>query len=236
MAKFIKFKKVNFINGDFIEVYKKIKKGGLLVAPAASALVEIEKDKIYHNSLINSDIALFDSGFFCILLRIFKKKKVKKLSGYKFLKEFINIKDNLDEVILLIDPTKDDSRLNLKLLKNKKFNKVYSYISPFYKNNNSFNKDKKILKLIKQLNPKYIIINIAGGKQEPLGFYLKKKLSKKISIICTGAAIAFLTKRQAPINDLVDRLYLGWALRLIYNPINTYKRFLNSFKLIKLFI
>ena len=142
----------------------------------------------------------------------------------------------MDEVILLIDPTKDDSRLNLKLLKNKKFNKVYSYISPFYKNNNSFNKDKKILKLIKQLIPKYIIINIAGGKQEPLGFYLKKKISKKISIICTGAAIAFLTKRQAPINDLVDRLYLGWALRLIYNPINTYKRFLNSFLIIKFFI
>ena len=55
MAKFIKFKKVNFINGDFIEVYKKIKKGGLLVAPAASALVEILVEiKIYPLMLLRN--------------------------------------------------------------------------------------------------------------------------------------------------------------------------------------
>ncbi len=231
----IVFKKIIFSSGSFKQIFRKIKAGGLLVAPAASALVEIENDKVYHQSLIGSDVALLDSGFFCILLRIFKNYSVNKLSGYKFLKEFLNLKKNRSQITLLIDPSKEDSFDNLKYLKSKKFKKVHSYIAPFYKDNKSFYKDKKLLKIIFKYKPKFIIINIAGGKQEPLGFYLKKKIPKKISIICTGAAIAFLTGRQAPINDTIDTLYMGWAMRLIYNPIITYKRFLNSFKLIKFF-
>ena len=82
--KIIKFKKISFLNGNFNDAYNKIKKGGLLVAPAASALIEIEKDKTYHNSLIGSDIALFDSGFFCILLRIFKKIKLENFQDTNF--------------------------------------------------------------------------------------------------------------------------------------------------------
>ena len=234
--KIIKFKKISFFNGNFNDAYDKINKGGLLVAPAASALIEIEKDKTYHNSLIGSDIALFDSGFFCILLRIFKKYKVRKLSGYKFLKELLNIEKNFNKVFLLIDPTKDDSFYNKKYLKEKKFKKVYSIVAPFFKDNKNFNKNEKLLKKIKKYNPDFIIINIAGGKQEPLGLYIKKNISKKTSIICTGAAIAFLTKRQAPINDFIDMIYLGWALRLIYSPATTYRRFLKSFRLINYFI
>lgn len=234
--KIIEFKKIRFLNGNFNDAHNKIIKGGLLVAPAASALIDIEKDKIYHNSLIYSDVALFDSGFFCILLRIFKKYKINKLSGYKFLKEFLDIKKNHNKVFLLIDPTKEDSYFNKKYLRERKFKNVHSYVAPFYRDNKSYSKDKNLLKKIKKYNPDFIIINIAGGKQEPLGLYIKKKVSKKISIICTGAAIAFLTKRQAPINDFIDSIYLGWALRLIYSPTTTYKRFLKSFKLISYFI
>ena len=236
MKKKIKFKKINFSSGEFEEIYNKVKNGGLVVAPAASALVEIENDKIYHRSLINSDVALLDSGFLCILLRIFKNQKVKKLSGYKFLKKFINLRFNKDKVVLTIDPSKTESYYNKKYLRLNKFKKIHSYIAPFYKSNKYFSKDKKLIRYINKIKPKFIIINIAGGKQEPLGLYLKNNISKKTTIICTGAAIAFLTKRQAPINDIVDKLYLGWALRLIFNPIITYKRFLKSFKLINYFL
>ena len=55
-----------------VEIYNEINKGGLLVAPAASALSKIKSDNNYYHSLKNSDVAILDSGFFCILLRIFK--------------------------------------------------------------------------------------------------------------------------------------------------------------------
>ena len=235
MKRKILFKKINFSNGEFEEIYNKVKKGGLVVAPAASALVEIENDKIYHNSLINSDVVLLDSGFFCILLRIFRNQEVKKLSGYKFLKKFLNKNKFKNKNLLMIDPTKEESHFNQNLLKLKKFKKIYSYTAPFYDDNKNFHKDKNLINYIKKIKPDCIIINLAGGKQEPLGIFLKNYLTKNVLIICTGAAIAFLTKRQAPINDLIDKFYLGWALRIIFNPKNTYKRFLKSFKLINYF-
>ena len=78
--------------------------------------------------------------------------------------------------------------------------------------------------------------NIGGGKQEILGLYLKKNLKIKTTILCTGAAISFFTKDQAPINSLVDKFYLGWFVRLIFNPLVFSKRYLYSLKLIPMVI
>ena len=72
--KIINFRGIKFYDVDFEDIINKLdKNGGVLVAPAASALVNIENDLQYYNALIKSDIAILDSGFFCILWRIFKK-------------------------------------------------------------------------------------------------------------------------------------------------------------------
>ena len=231
--KIITFKGIEFYNCTFKYIFRKLKKGGYLVAPAASALSSLEKNKNYHNSLKNADIAILDSGFFCILLRIFKKIKVKKLSGYFFLNKFLNSKFKKSEKFLTIDPNIDEAKANISLLKKKKIFKLKSYVAPFYDKKVV---DKKLLKLARVYRPKYVIINLGGQKQEILALYLKKNLNFKLSIICTGAAIAFLTKKQAPINDFVDKFYLGWIVRLIYNPKNHLLRTIKSIFLIKLFL
>ena len=77
---------------------------------------------------------------------------------------------------------------------------------------------------------------MGGGRQEILGLYLKISLKIKTTILCTGAAISFFTKDQAPINKLVDQFYLGWFLRLIFNPLVFSKRYLYSLKLIPMVI
>ena len=74
--------------------------------------------------------------------------------------------------------------------------------------------------------------NIGGGMQEVLGLYLKKNLNKKTTIICTGGAISFFTGDQAPINKFIDKFFLGWLVRLIFDPSTFYKRFFYAFKLI----
>ena len=85
---------------------------------------------------------------------------------------------------------------------------------------------------IRKVRPEFILTNIGGGRQEILGLYLKKNLKIKTTILCTGAAISFFTKDQAPINNLIDRLYLGWFVRLIFNPLVFSKRYLYSLRLI----
>ena len=228
------FKGIKFYNYSFTKIVSKINKGGLLVAPAASALAVIDNNKKYYEALKKSDIAIFDSGFFCILLRVLKGVKINKLSGYFFLKNFLAISFKKKNKFLTIDPTAIDSKLNKSYFRSKNINNVKSYIAPKYNHNNIY--DKNLIKIIKKYKPKYIIINIGGEIQEILGLIIKNNINFKTSIICTGAAMAFLTKRQAPINDFIDRLYLGWLMRILFNPRKSLIRTIKSLYLIKHFL
>ena len=227
----ISFKGINFYTGTYHQIKKQFDKGGVLVAPAASALANIENDNIYFSSLRNAEIAILDSGFFCILLRIFKFEKVKKLSGFLFLKNFLENYNNKDKT-LFIDPSKKSYYLNKKYLRSSKIFNFKSYLAPKYKKKIT---DPVLLSFIKKYKPRYIVINIGGGIQEPLAIYLRNNVKFKISIMCTGAAIAFMTGEQAPINKLIDKIYLGWLLRIIWNPKLYLGRILKSFKIIKFF-
>ncbi len=230
----IVFREIKFHNYNFDKLFSLINEGGYLVAPAASALTNINKDYKYHKSLINSDVAILDSGFFCILLRIFKRKKVSKFSGYLFLKSFLNLKFNKETKFLCIDPNFEESKANSSYLKDKNITNNKSYIAPKYDNKEII--DNNLLEEINKFQPKYIIINLGGGIQERLAYYIKINCSYKVSILCTGAAISFLTKKQAPINDMIDKLYLGWFVRTLYNPKKFLFRTIKSLSLINLFI
>ena len=230
MKKF-SFKEIKFYSGDYDQIKYEFDKGGVLVAPAASALANIDTDKQYYSSLKNSKIAILDSGFFCILLRIFRFQKVKKLSGFLFLKTFLDNFKN-QQKILFIDPSKKSNILNIKFLKSKKIINFKTYIAPNY-NKKFF--DLKLLNLINNYKPKYIVINIGGGSQEPLAIYINKNIKYNVSIMCTGAALAFMTGEQAPINKFIDKIYLGWLTRIIWNPKLYLGRILKSFKIIKFF-
>ena len=233
MIRQVIFKNIKFININDETFKKIISKKGYFVFPAAPALAQIEHQKNYYTSLKHSDFALFDSGLFVILLKILKGINVKKFSGYKFLKFFFEyLKINKDKSILCIDPDKDNSKSNKSFLKKIGVKNINSYVAPHYNQNKL--KDKKLIKLINKIKPNYILTNIGGGTQEILGLYLKKNIKKKCTIICTGAAIAFFTGKQAPINSLIDKFYLGWLVRLIFNPIFYTKRYINAFKLISL--
>ena len=221
---------IKFIEGDFKDIKFLLDKGGLLVLPSGPGLANIYTDKSYHKALKHADIALFDSGFFCLLLRIFKDTKVKKYSGLKFLTQFLDSSINCLDKILMINPSYGEQLLNKKYLKLKKINNSNHYVAPFYNKNNV--NDLKLLKMIKKDKPRYIVINLGGGVQELLGSYLKFNLDYKPSIICSGAAIAFLTGQQAKIPLIFDKFYLGWLVRIIFNPSVFISRYIKAFKLI----
>jgi len=230
----INFKEIKFYNYNFAKLFTIIDEGGYLVAPAASALTNIGKDKTYHESLIQSDVAILDSGFFCILLRIFKGKKVSKFSGYLFLKNFLSLNFSKEIKFLSVDPNQEESKANKLLLNKNNIVNLKNYIAPQYIKEHIV--DNNLLEEINRFQPRYIIINLGGGIQELLALYIKNNIKHKISILCTGAAIAFLTKKQAPINDIIDKLYLGWLARIIFNPKKSLIRTVKSLYLIKQFI
>ena len=220
----IKFFDINF--DQFIKLEQK----GLVVFPAAPALCDINKNKIYYQSLKNADMALFDSGYLVLLLRFLKRLNISKFSGYKFLNFFF--KHIKNQKIFTVETDKKNAKINRIFLKKLQIEtKQFQYIAPFYKRN-TYIEDVSLLKILNKKKPKIILINLGGGIQEVLGSYLKNNLNYKPLIICTGAAISFFTKQQAPINSIIDKLYLGWLIRCIFNPKQFIPRYINSFKLI----
>lgn len=230
------FRDIKFYNISPKKVLDKmIDEGGYLVAPAASSLQTINNNRLYYRALKDSTVAILDSGFFCILLRIFNKVKVNKLSGYLLMKSFLSKTSIKKKRILLINPDVNESKINYRFLKKKKFLNINSYIAPQY-NAPHLLDDHKLIKVIKNLKPDIILINISGEKQEILARFIHKKIqNKKISIFCLGAAIGFFTGIQGTVTVLTDKFYLGWLVRWLTQPLKYCPRVFNSFKLIKLF-
>ena len=206
---------------------------GLYTFPAAPNLVNLNNNPIYHQSLIHSDFVFFDSGYFVLLLKLFKGIKVKKFSGYKFIKLFVNyLQNKSDYTLFVIEPSSAISKVN-KIFFDKHNIKILSqFIAPFYKKRTEI-VDYELLDILNSSRPDYILINLGGETQEILGYYLKKNLNYNPVIICTGAAISFLTGEQSPLTKWIDKFYLGWLWRCIYNPKVFIPRYLSAFKLAK---
>jgi len=231
MIKNVIFKGVSFDNIKIEDFDKLIKKKGLFVFPSGPGIASIENNIKYYESLKKADHVFFDSGFFVLLLRIFKNIKVSKFSGYKFLELFFfYLKKNKTKSIFCIDPNHKFSKSNKIYLQKLGVKKIYNYIAPKYDPKNL--SDIQLLKKIIKTKPSFIMTNIGGGTQEVLGLYIKKNLKFSVNIMCTGGAISFFTGDQAPINNLIDKLYLGWFMRLIYNPFTFIKRYFYALKLL----
>ena len=235
MVSKIIFKKIKFYNICYKSFNNYIVKKGLFVFPAGPALASIQKSNEYYKSIQKADFVFFDSGFFVLLLKFFKNINVNKFSGYKFLNLFFSyLKNNRKKSVFCIDPNLKFSKSNKSLFKNLGVQKIYNYLAPKYNSKNLI--DKKLLKLLKKAKPDFILTNIGGGNQEILGFYLKKNLKFKTTILCTGGAISFFTRDQAPINSFIDKFYLGWLVRLIFNPFVFLKRYVFGLRLIPMVI
>lgn len=234
-ANIINFDGIRFFNEDYNFIIRLLKKKkGYLAIPAASSLALIEKNLKYKEALQKSTAAIFDSGYFCLLIKILKFINVKKFSGYKFIKNFLSDNYFKKKKILLLDPSTKSSKINNLFLKSKKFKFIKNYICPKYSTNNIF--DKNLLNIINNYKPKIIICNIAGGVQEILACYIHRNLKNKTIIICSGAALSFFTGEQAKIGDFYDYFYLGWFKRFLFRPTIFIKRILISIPLIWLVI
>jgi UDP-N-acetyl-D-mannosaminuronic acid transferase (WecB/TagA/CpsF family) len=224
---------IKFINKKQISFEKDILLCKLICVPAAPAFVENEKNQFYFEALRNADYCVIDSSLFAILCRITFKRSFK-YSGYRLIVDTLNYFKNKKEKVFLIDPTDESSIINKNyLLKNTLLeeNDIYSYTAPFY-DKNVLIEDKILLDKINEYKPRIIIINIAGGKQEILGSFIKENCLYNVTILCTGAALSFFTGVQAPINKFIDKFYLGWLYRIIYKPHLFLTRYIKAFKFV----
>jgi UDP-N-acetyl-D-mannosaminuronic acid transferase (WecB/TagA/CpsF family) len=223
---------VRFFNGSGTDAAEYISRnGGYTVVPAAPALANIHRDQDYRRALVESDLAITDSGFMVFLWRIFRRRKVVRTSGLQYLRILLDKKELRDPGRLFLILPSEMARVKaLRLLRRKGYEIVAAdtYIAPIYRSDVA---DQQLVSILKVSQPAHVIIGIGGGAQEKLGLYLRENLGYRPAIHCVGAALGFLTGDQKPIPDWADRLYLGWLLRLVRQPKLYAKRFLRAFEL-----
>lgn len=211
---------VTFASLPMDELTVRVMSGGLLVVPSGPGLATLDRDQAYRESLIASDHAIVDSGYLALLWRLRGREKLVRLSGLEFIAAFLNL-DVPREAgsSFWLMPREEEWPATDQYLQSRGIDVPPSHVSiaPMYPPTGPI-EDLDLLTLLENLKPKFIFLNIAGGKQEKLGYYLQQNLSYKPAIICTGAAIAFLTGHQARIPMWADRLYLGWLWRCIEKP------------------
>lgn len=240
----VKILGLEFYTGTAKEAVADVLSGGLLVAPAAPGLAHnLIEDFHYREALLNAKICIPDSGLMVLVWNLIcskKKNKIKRVSGLEFLKEFFqnDLGRNSLKSSFWIMPNDAESELNQKWLTENtgvQLDAESIYIAPNYSTSGEL-QDTKLLDLITLRKPGVVFINVGGGIQERLGYYLQKHLDFTPAILCCGAAIAFLAGGQTHIPAWADHLKLGWLMRCLSNPNSYVPRYWNARTLVPLIL
>jgi len=237
----ITFKTVRIFGIDFYNdtleraLVKAREDGGLFLAPSGPGLAELGGNAHYDRALREADVNLIDSGYLALLWERRTGQGLQRHSGLKFIKALIDdpsFKSNTKQ--LWVVPTHEHTKATSLYLQRQDIGLGSDnyYEAPFY--TESPVTDSVLLEKIRSDRPDYVILTIAGGKQEVLGHWLREQLDCKPAIICIGAAIAFLSGQQANIPPWADRIYLGWLLRILTDPKTFLPRYWKARKLRKL--
>lgn len=229
---------IRFFSGKMDELFQEAQNGGLLVVPSGPNLAgELVHDPAYRRAVQESDIAITDSGFMVLIWRMLTRESIERISGLKLVRALLQRDDFANKKkVLWVMPTEPDRDALLAMAAERSMGEAWSTtIAPFYPRSGDL-EDPALVAEIEAQQPDYVILCIAGGTQERLGWYLRKNLSIRPLIVCIGAAIAFETGRQASIPDWADRLMLGWLLRCFQMPSKFVPRYWKAQKLLRIML
>lgn len=230
---------ISFWNGSTKELLESADRdGGLFTVPSAPSLAQMRRDPALMTAYQASDWAVVDGGYVALILRFCFGRRLPRISGLQILQRLLGEKKQRaipfeERNILWVVPTPAEKDRIDYYLEDCGFprNKRHWYQAPFYKAESDF-QDEALAAKVREVKPDWIILCIAGGKQEKLGHFLRTLhdqsgdhpegpfSTRKAGpvLLCTGGAIAFLTGGQMRIPTWADRIYIGWFLRILQSP------------------
>ena len=98
---------IQFFNGNVDEVVRLMfQHGGLLVAPSGTCFARLCEDEHYQRAVLAADLAIADSGLMIVLWRFFRRERVQRISGLKYLKHlFGKLKGEGERAVFWVLPT-----------------------------------------------------------------------------------------------------------------------------------
>jgi N-acetylglucosaminyldiphosphoundecaprenol N-acetyl-beta-D-mannosaminyltransferase len=223
---------IPFFTGTAVEVIARISSaGGFVVAPSAPGMVRLIEDAPYRRAMLAAEVAIPDSGLMVLMWRLLRRRKIRRLSGLKYLKALLlALKQNESSEIFFVLPSARSQEKLIAWAEREGFPlKIDNcYVAPRY---GLEIEDRQIVELIVARRPRHVVVAIGSGPQEKLGHYLIERLDYRPAIHCIGAALGFITGDQTAIPDWADRFYLGWLVRFLAEPRLFAPRVLMSLKL-----
>ncbi len=190
--------------------------GGILIVPAAPALVRLQADPVYRDAIAHADLAIPDSGLMVLLWRFFRGRSVHRISGLAYLKVLI-ADPSFDAAAVFVLPNESarEKVLQWERTTGHAITAEDCYVAPIYEESVQ---DRQLLALIEDRHPAHVVVAIGNGPQEKLAYFLRESLSYRPAIHCIGAALGFVTGEQVAIPNWADRFYFGWLFRLFSQP------------------
>jgi UDP-N-acetyl-D-mannosaminuronic acid transferase (WecB/TagA/CpsF family) len=220
-----------FYGGSLDHLLDRSVAAGMIVAPSAPILADLS-DEAHWEAMAAADVVIVDSGFLVLLWKAFKGRRLQRISGLGFLRGLVLREEfRRPGESFWVMPSEVDARATVKWLEGQgiALGENDWCVAPSYPRGPLA--DRELLSAIEWRHPAFVVINLGGGVQERLGHFLKDALSWRPTIVCTGAAIAFLSGRQTRIPPWADRLFLGWFLRIANNPMRFFPRYWKAIRL-----
>lgn len=228
---------VDFFVGDLETGVDRALAGGLVVAPSGPGLaVDLVVAPDYREALTTADVALTDSGWMVLLWLFFTGEKLPRHSGLKFIRAVLARPELKKEgAVFWVMPSEDAAKKNVAWLRSVGFavNDADVYVAPYYPATGPV-VDETLRARIAARRAPVVMLAVGGGVQERLGLSLRAGLEHRPTILCLGAAIAFLSGVQNPIPQWADKLMLGWLFRLVAGPRSFWKRLWKALGLMSL--
>lgn len=228
---------VEFFTGPAPEAVRMALRGGLVVVPSAPVLLAMKDDPYTAEALLNSDLAITDSGLMVLLWRLLKRERIERVSGLEYLKLLLREPSLRGPgAIFWVMPSIATMEKTLDWLGKEGFPTTRDdcYIAPVYGQGRVT--DPELLARINERRPAHIFMAVGGGVQEKLAYYLKMGACYRPALHCTGGAIGFITGDQVRIPPWADRFYLGWLMRCLHAPERFIPRYWKARKLIPLLL
>ncbi len=223
---------IRFYTGGIAGLLDRAAGGGLITVPSAPVLVNAGGDSANRAALEGCDFAITDSAYMVLLWLVLKWERLPRISGLRFLRALLERADfRAAGATLWVMPSAEDRAAISGWLQRQGvgLEPAACPVAPLYPAGPL--SDPGLLALIEARRPRYVVMNIGGGVQERLGLYLRNNLSYRPAILCTGAAVALISGRQVRIPVWADRLFLGWLIRSLANPVSFPPRLWKSVRL-----
>jgi len=228
---------LRFFVGPADEAVRLGLRGGLVVVPSAPVLVTMVEDIDTRTALLNSRLALTDSGLMVLVWNRLRHDHVKRVSGLEYLQLILRDPGLFEPGAMFWIMPNEEALARCQAWLSREGYPVQRenfYIAPLY--GPGAIRDEALLETISRLKPRQIFTAVGGGVQERLGFYLQEHLSFRPGIHCIGAAIGFLTGDQVNIPMWADRWRLGWFFRCLAEPQRFIPRYWKARKLVSLLL